>query len=272
MKTRILTALMLLPLAIGAILWLPNGAFAVLMAVLMGIAGWEWGRLARLSERAAYGYALLIAGGGALGWWLTRSSPGLGELLKLTALWWLLATLWVLVYPRGLESGADRRAITAFVGLWVLIPAYIAMVALQGEAAQGPERLLAMFGLIWAADSGAYFAGKSFGKHKLAPQVSPGKTWEGVLGGLAASGLVAWVFATFVFKFGEAGLLRYCGLALAVVAISVVGDLTESMFKRHAGVKDSGNLFPGHGGMLDRADSVFAAAPCYLLGLGLFGL
>ncbi|MDX1496662.1 MAG: phosphatidate cytidylyltransferase, partial [Salinisphaeraceae bacterium] len=133
-------------------------------------------------------------------------------------------------------------------------------------------RLLGLLVIIWAADTGAYFAGRAFGKNKLAPKVSPGKTWEGVAGGLACSALMAWLGGWYVFQLAGLAAAGFVVLGLAVAGISVVGDLSESMFKRHAGVKDSGQIFPGHGGMLDRLDSLTAAAPCYLLGLLLLNI
>lgn len=270
MKTRILTALLLLPLAVGAILFLPNGMFGYVILGLFVVAAWEWARLARLNELTAYGYVLVVALGNYGLWRLLHEQQSLLQpVLMATALWWLIATGWVLVYPKGLAAGSDRRLITSAVGLWALIPAAVSIVILQDR---NPTNLLALFGLIWAADSGAYFAGRSMGKHKLAPRVSPGKTWEGLVGGLLASALVALVFGHWIFDYTGDVLWQYAGLAMLVVLISVVGDLTESMFKRHAGLKDSGNLFPGHGGMLDRADSVLAAAPCYLLGISCLSL
>jgi phosphatidate cytidylyltransferase len=132
----------------------------------------------------------------------------------------------------------------------------------------GVEYLIFTLLIVWAADAGAYFAGKKFGRVKLAPAISPGKTWEGVVGGLLLVAALAAVIA--VWQGVSIGvLLPFC---LAVAAISIVGDLTVSMFKRTAGVKDSGSLFPGHGGVLDRVDSVAAAAPLFALGLGWLGL
>lgn len=273
MKTRILTAAVLLPLAILAIMLLPNLGFSILMAALMAVAAWEWALLARQGERAriAYAMAVLLACLGA-GWLCAENAQMRRLIMWVAALWWLLATVWVMLYPRGLGVGSDRRLLTLVLGLLVMVPAYAALVQLQGMPDNGPLRLLALFALIWAADSGAYFAGRRFGQRKLAPQVSPGKTWEGVYGGLVGSAFAALVFAALLYGTQWQLWWPFALLGVAVAALSIVGDLTESMFKRHAGIKDSGNLFPGHGGMLDRADSLLAAAPCYLLGLALLGL
>ena len=147
----------------------------------------------------------------------------------------------------------------------VLIPAWLALVRLH---AQGPALMLFLLLLVVAADIGAYFAGRHFGRNKLAPRVSPGKTWEGVMGGVVGAAVVALVGVS-IFHVSAA---PFIGLSLVTVLASVVGDLTESLFKRHAGVKDSGSLLPGHGGVLDRVDSVTAAAPIFLVGLERLGL
>lgn len=270
MKTRIVTALLLLPLAVGAVWYLPNDLFAILIAVLMGIGAWEWGGLARLGRAGRLGYTALVWLLCATAWLLSAEAQALRLLLAVAALWWLAATVWVLIYPAGLPQSRPRHVLIGFVGLLVLVPAFVALARLQGTA-EGPLRVLTLFGLIWAADTGAYFAGRSLGRNKLAPAVSPGKTWEGLAGGVLASTLLA-LAAAWLLKLEQAQIGWFLVLAAATVAISVIGDLTESMFKRHAGLKDSGGLFPGHGGMLDRADSMLAAAPCYLLGLMLLGI
>lgn len=272
MKARILTAVLLLPFAIGAVWYLPNTAFALLIAAMFGVGAWEWGRLMQLGAPARTAYLLLVWALCALAWWISADVQVLRLLMGLGALWWLAATVWVLVYPAGLPAGAPRRLLKAGVGLLILVPAFAGIGRLQGLGEMGSARVLVLFSLIWAADTGAYFAGRSFGKTKLAPAVSPGKTWEGVAGGIAASLVVAVLAGGLLFKLQGLQLGWFLALAVLTVAISIVGDLTESMFKRHVGLKDSGQVFPGHGGMLDRTDSMLAAAPCHLLGLMLLGL
>jgi phosphatidate cytidylyltransferase len=159
------------------------------------------------------------------------------------------------------------RALTAVAGLVALLPAWLAMATLWRSEPQGRELLLLSLLVVVAADVGAYFAGHALGRVKLAPRVSPGKTWEGLLGGLAAAALMTSAGALLLGQ----PVARAASLGLAVGAMSVVGDLTESMFKRSAGLKDSGSLLPGHGGVLDRVDSVAAAAPLFLLGAGWLG-
>jgi phosphatidate cytidylyltransferase len=161
-----------------------------------------------------------------------------------------------------LAPGRHNRITATVCGFLALVPAWVALAYLYLSKPAGPEMVLYLLGLVWAADIGAFFAGRTFGRVKLAPRVSPSKTWEGVLGGL--------IFGAVVAALGAAWLkqprLGFICLSVAVVFVSIVGDLTESMFKRYAGVKDSGALFPGHGGVLDRIDSVTAAAPVFLLG------
>jgi phosphatidate cytidylyltransferase len=169
--------------------------------------------------------------------------------------WWLIALLWVMFMPAVINPGS-----AALAGVLVLLPAWLALVRLHQ---MNPQLLLFVLLLVVAADVGAYFAGRSFGKHKLAPRVSPGKTWEGVLGGFAGAMLLASIGCVWL----HLAPLPFVALCAVVFVASILGDLTESMFKRHAGLKDSGTLLPGHGGVMDRIDSVTAAAPIFLLGL-----
>jgi phosphatidate cytidylyltransferase len=162
--------------------------------------------------------------------------------------WWFIAMIWTFFFPTSIPI-----AVRWLAGIFVLVPLYVALMILYDIA---PATLLFALVVIWVADSGAYFAGKKFGRVKLAPKISPGKTWEGVIGGLVAVAL----------------LIVVRSFCLGVASLSVIGDLTVSMFKRDAGVKDSGTLFPGHGGVLDRIDSVAAAAPLFALGVSWVGL
>lgn len=267
MLTRIITAAILLPLVLAAVFMLPADGFAVLIAVALGLGAWEWGGFMRIGKLTRGVYVILQLAG-FYGLWVLRDDAFLRfMLLEAAALWWMAAFIWILLYPRGLPEGQSRTAVKFVIGLFTLQPAFLALSYLQSMGDNGPLRLLVLLAIIWAADTGAYFAGRSFGKHKLAPRVSPGKTWEGVFGGLASGALMALLGAWYVYGLGGAAAAGFVVLGVVIVAVSVIGDLSESMFKRHAGVKDSGNIFPGHGGMMDRVDSLTAAAPCYLLGL-----
>lgn len=233
------------------------------MAVIFSLGGWEWARLSGLQRPPGrLLYAALLAGL-MYGSYLLLQQPGWAAVFLVLALMWLaLALLSVLGYPHssGLWQRAPARAVA---GLFILLPAWAAMVLLHREFGPGYVILLAL--LVWVADIGAYFAGRAFGKQKLAPRVSPGKTWEGVFSGLLLALVVAGV-ATVWLKPLEP-VAAFLLLCLLSVSISVLGDLVESLFKRIADVKDSGGLLPGHGGVMDRIDSLTAAAPMFTLGL-----
>jgi phosphatidate cytidylyltransferase len=262
LRVRILTA-SILGGALLVVLFALSTRWSVLaFAVFMTLGAWEWSGFGGLRGSAArLAYTAAIAALLGLAWLWTRDPAHLLTLLSLACAWWVLAFMWLALAP-----ARHRPALILLCGVPVLVPAFIALARVQVSArgfARGPEMVLWMLLLVFAADIGAYFAGRRFGRHKLAPRVSPGKTWEGAVGGLAAVALVA-LIGTLHF-----GLPVSEGVAFgcAVGIFSVIGDLTESMFKRAAGLKDSGRLLPGHGGILDRIDSVTAAAPLYALGL-----
>jgi phosphatidate cytidylyltransferase len=265
LKTRVATALVLLALLLAVLFWLPPlaGAGFLLAVVLMG--AWEWAAFAGLGAPAArLGYVLATLALCAGGWALASDAAGLARLMQVAALWWGIALLWLSLAPHRIT-----RPAAAIAGLLVLAPAFVGLARLlaQPSPPQGALKLLGMLVIVWAADIGAYFAGRRFGRLKLAPAVSPNKTWEGVLGGV----VLALVVALVVARWSGTPALPFAALALAVVCASIVGDLTESLFKRFAGLKDSGGLLPGHGGVLDRIDSITAAVPFYVLGLGWLG-
>jgi phosphatidate cytidylyltransferase len=188
-----------------------------------------------------------------------------------TCAWWLVVLTWIARFPVGFDDTHPPRWLKAGAGLLV-VPATIGAVALLHGSPDGAWRLLFAFVLVWAADIGAYFTGQALGRHKLAPAVSPGKTWEGVFGGLAWALLVAAAAGAWLFRLEGGAWAPFLLLCVAVVLLSIVGDLGESLLKRQAGVKDSGTLLPGHGGMLDRIDSLLAALPALALGLRWLGL
>lgn len=266
LKQRIITALILLPIALAGFFLLEGGAFALFIAAVVVLGAWEWARLAGFdTQPLRIAYAALVA----LLLYLLHGLPTLAPwVLAVGVLWWAFATFLVLNYPDSSRywGGPPGRLL---IGLLILLPAWQGLVVLkQWQLANW--LILAVMALVWVADIGAYFSGKRFGKRKLAPQVSPGKSWEGLIGGLLLSLLLTvvvgvyrdWSFAEFLMALPAAAL---------VVLISVVGDLTESMFKRQSGIKDSSNLLPGHGGVLDRIDSLTAAVPVFAVLLLLAG-
>jgi phosphatidate cytidylyltransferase len=261
LKQRVITALALAAVALLAIFLLPTSAIMVVLGVLVAAGAWEWSAFpgfTSLAARIAYVGAIVL-GIGIVAALMIRGSD-VSVVLYTAVAWWLVALVWVTTMP-----GHVNRATAALAGLIVLIPAWLALVRLHEH---GPTLMLFVLMLVVAADVGAYFCGRRFGRTKLAPQVSPGKTWEGAIGGFAGAVLVA-VAGAFWFAVPA---LPFVLLSAATAIVSIVGDLTESLFKRHAGVKDSGSLLPGHGGVLDRVDSLTAAAPVFLVGLERLGL
>lgn len=267
MKTRILTAVIAIPFALAAVFYLPNEAFALLMLVVMGIGAWEWGGFLRGGKSSRFFYLAVVLLSCVALWCVMEQPDILLATLLAAAAWWLAASIWVPLYPRGFGGGQPNRLMVGTTGLLVLVPAFVAMVALQGREANGAWQLMVVVTMIWAADTGAYFAGRFLGRHKLAPRVSPGKTWEGAVGGMLAGLLLALAGAQWVYQLEKEVLPAFMLMGAVVLALSIIGDLTESMFKRATDIKDSGSLFPGHGGIMDRIDSLTAAAPCFLLGL-----
>ncbi len=266
LKQRVVTALILAPLAVAAVLFLPTALFALVLALIVGLGAWEWARLAGLvSPKMRQAYVALVIFSLGLVWFALKSQAGLPLLLFVALLWWLVAATWVVRYPASSTVWSTAVWRRGAIGLLVLVPAWAALVGLHGYGEQGPRLILLLMLLIWGADSGAYFAGRKWGKDKLAPRVSPGKSWQGLWGGLATSVLVVLIFSA-LFSIRVEHQLYFIAVCIITVMFSVLGDLVESMFKRDAGVKDSGTLLPGHGGVLDRIDSLTAAAPVFALG------
>ncbi len=277
LKQRLMTAAVLVPLVVWGILRLPTPYLSLVLALFIVQGAWEWTGFMQLKvvwQRLLY-VAVVILGLACI-WFFQQDSFLAGAdtdwlaLPILSLFWWLLATVWVLSYPRTVQRWSSR-AVLVLIGLLVLLPTWLAVVGLHASGEQGPLLVMYLLSLIWVADSGAYFGGRAWGKRKLAPAVSPGKTWEGVGSAMAISTLYAIVAAQVLELPGNLWPV-FVVLSLVTVIFSVLGDLTESMFKRHAGVKDSGTLLPGHGGVLDRIDSVTAAAPVFVVGLWLTGL
>ena len=252
--TRALTAAALLAAFLAALLLLDRAAFAAVVAAIVALSSYEWGRLAGLQSVAAVVYAVTCVA-------LFVSFPGDDVIPVMwgAALFWVLAAPWWLALGMKLQS----RSWLLAAGLVVLVAAGMAMAAMP------PRLLLMTLGLVWVADTAAYLAGRAFGRRKLAPSISPGKTWEGVAGGAVACLIYAIICAMLNPDLGTrvqgAIWVPYLAGAALLCAASIMGDLFESALKRQAGAKDSGALLPGHGGVLDRIDSATATLPLALL-------
>lgn len=265
LKTRIITALILAPIAIGGIFFLPPLGFALFTGAIITLGAWEWANLSGIEGQGGrVAYAAVIAGilYGLL------NVPAVA-VLWLALAWWFVSFLLVRSYPAG-SAGWGSVPARAIMGLLVLLPAWVGLNHLRtgvldfGTVSNSLWAILYVFCVVWVADIGAYFAGRAFGKAKLAPRVSPGKSWAGVWGGLVAVG----VFALLVGLIVSASVPETAFLILASLAtglVSVLGDLLESMLKRFRGVKDSSQLLPGHGGIMDRIDSLTVAIPVFAL-------
>lgn len=264
MRARIVTAMVLATVLFAVLLYAPVWAARALFGLFVAAGAWEWSGFLGVTTRAVrVAYVLLVAALALAARALLADSEHFLRLMQVSAGWWTLALLWVLIAPRQTRSWG-----TALAGPFALVPAWVALTHMVEVWPRGAQWVLFILTLAFAADTGAYIAGRTYGRVKLAPQVSPGKTWEGVVGGMVFAAVVGYAGSRW-FDLLPGGFIPLC---LAAAGFSVVGDLTESMFKRAAGLKDSGRLFPGHGGVLDRVDGVLAATPIMCLGLLWLGM
>lgn len=286
LKLRIITALILAPAAISAIFYLPLVYFAALMLVIIGIGAWEWGPLMGFDTKTRrIGFAsttiILIAAIWSIispaNLWI--SSSQLHEyalaLLWIAVVWWVLSAFLMLSYPNASNFWSKHRSIRGIFGWLTLVPTWVAFMVIrtndyQADTYHGAQLLMFLFLMVWSADIGAYFVGKAFGKNKLMPNVSPGKTLEGFLGGVICACILVSI-AAYQLAWEQDKIITIMLVTVLITTVSVLGDLNESMFKRQAGVKDSGSILPGHGGILDRIDSLTATAPIFALCYAFFG-
>lgn len=258
-KTRVITAFLLLLVLIPAVVWLPQTGWAVLTAAVIALGGWEWGRLARFSATVSQAYAAflfmvlavfsLLCPPQLLHW------PSEETRNAMLLVYGCATILWLLVVPLFLRQRWQISGLGgALLGLVVLVPPWLAIVQFRSL---GTGVLLAVLSIAWVADIAAYLSGRAFGRHKLAPSVSPGKTWEGVLGAVCA----VMVFGFVVGPWQNIPMWLWGAMLVLLTAVSVLGDLFESLLKRLVNIKDSSQLLPGHGGILDRIDSLTAILP-----------
>ena len=258
MKQRIITAVIALLALLGVLFYAPQELALGVIVVVMLAGAWEWSAFLGAQGNAMRAvYVAIIA---ALLAAVTLLEIDATRVFQAALAWWLVALGWTFFFPTPIPA-----VVRWLAGAFVLVPLYLALIVLYQA---GAELLLFALLIVWVADTGAFFAGKFLGRVKLAPDISPGKTWEGVIGGLVAVVLLTLLRTTWA-ETDLAVLVPFC---LAVACLSIVGDLTVSMFKRTSGLKDSGSLFPGHGGVLDRIDSISAAAPLFALGISWVGL
>jgi len=262
LKQRVITAFFLLLVSLTAILFFPVTWFQLFFSMVLCLSAWEWSQLAGLHHRAVrLAYTAWFVP--ILYLLLHVSSQVSKVLLTVSMVGWLFALAFICLYPR--YSQIWKNPILLLVtGCWLLLPCWVAMLLLLQQA-DFVQYILLLLALVAAADIGAFFAGRHFGKHKLALQVSPNKTWEGFAGGILASCAVVWTGTSLLpLNIIDLPMLVIMIGTVLLASVSVVGDLFESMLKRSANVKDSGSLLPGHGGVLDRIDSITAALPLYV--------
>lgn len=265
LSTRIVTAAILIAAVLAALFLLPPRAWALVSLVLIAFGAREWARLVGFEPLSQFLYFFVIVGIGALLLIGSDVSPAAIVL----GVCGIASVFWIFIVPAWLRNRwhLRSRVLGGLVGVIALVPAWLAVAHLQ---ALSPGRLLAAMAIVWIADTAAYFSGRALGRHKLAPEISPGKTWEGVAGGIIAVMIYAIALAVIAPQWlgvtTPAMAFVWVIFAMAVAALSVCGDLFESLQKRQAGVKDSGHLLPGHGGILDRIDALLAAMPLLALG------
>lgn len=267
-KQRVITALVLAPALVALLLFAPSDVVAVVFAAVILTGGWEWSVIAVGDDHKVLrlGYVAAIATGLVAA---ALIEIPLNLYLLVSMLWWATALVIIVVFQRSAGQVSLGKTLKGVACFLILLPSWLLLVRLH-RFENGHYLLLLLFLVIWAADTGAYFAGRWRGKTKLAFYVSPGKTVEGLIGGLIAAGIVAWAGGYFLGQRSDVIVLTVVGVVSA--AMSVIGDLVESYYKRLAGVKDSGSVFPGHGGVMDRIDSLTAAAPVYVGGLYFAGV
>lgn len=273
LNARIITAIILIPLVIAALFFLPPNLFGYVIIVICSLAAWEWSQFIGWTVQIKRIISAVLFGICLLGLQLSfqdlsqlTTEPLIFYILSAGLVWWLVAIILVLTFPTSARFWSQSVIFKILCGVLTILPFYCGMLVLKSvdyhiDNFIGAWWVLYVMLLVWSADSGAYFFGHLFGKHKLAAKVSPGKTLEGMLGGMLTAGIIAWLFSLFVPVLLISKNLLFC--SVIVVIISVFGDLTESMFKRQAGIKNSSHLIPGHGGVLDRIDSLTAAIPVF---------
>ena len=277
LKQRIITALILAPLALFSILFLPIFWFEIAISGVVAIGAYEWANMSGICERPkkilfmAAAFAICISLSFIVDtsviWYQGQLHDLYHGILGVAVVWWIVSLFMVIAYPKYTKFWRESRSVRTVFGLLTLIPTWVAVIALRTslhdvDPFYGASLIFYVLGIVWAADIGAFFVGVKFGRHKLRPNVSPGKSLEGLLGGIAASFAII-AFAALHYQVEPSRIWLHLIIGGVTVAVSALGDLNESMLKRCAGIKDSGKILPGHGGGLDRIDSLTAAFPVF---------
>lgn len=266
LKQRLLTAAILVPITLGVLFFVPPPIFCLLLALVALVGAWEWTTLMEVkqfSARLLYLILMLIAFFNAL-------FIPISLILCVSFIWWLFAAMLIMIYPKGARWWGKSFFWRGLMGVFVLLPCWTALNYIRNQN-DGTYALLFLFILIWGADSAAYFTGKKWGTMKLAPQVSPGKSVQGILGAIVFS-IGITLLMLWMCQISFHGWPWMVALSIITILFSIIGDLFESMLKRRVGLKDSGHILPGHGGLLDRIDSLTAASPIFAFGALLLGM
>jgi len=271
LKQRFITAIILAPLVLCGVFLLEPNNFAWFFAFIIFLAAWEWANLSSIDAPVSKVlYAVLI-----VGLLLLVKDVPIAWILHISVMWWFIASLFVLSFPDTSKYWRSK-IVRCVMGVFVLLPMWKALIYIRSgnfiavDALSTLWLILYMLLLVWVADTGAYFAGKTWGNAKLAPNVSPGKSWAGAWGGIVATMILS-IIASLSIDLNFVQSSQLLLITVITAGVSIMGDLTESMFKRQRGIKDSSNLLPGHGGVLDRIDSLVAAIPVFVFCLILLG-
>lgn len=272
LKHRVITAAILIPLVIWGIFSLSTyPAFSIVIGLFVVLGLLEWCRLIHLEQKYKTSYIIVVLSLCITALFVMQHTFLFALLLIASVVWWGIQIGQLASYDPESKVSDENSLTNAWTGVFLLVPTFAALCGLHQSEGNGPQLVLTLLVLIWSADSGAYFVGKKYGKNKLAPLISPGKTKEGAKGALIVTAIVAFV-AAIILGLSFFQLIFFVLLSQLVVIFSIGGDLLESVYKRRAGVKDSGHLLPGHGGVLDRIDSLMAAASLFTLGVWSMGL
>lgn len=266
LKYRVITALVLIPFVVWSIFNASAQGFTVGLAVVLFISSLEWNNLVAYKNKSSGFIFSIIVTLSFLYLQYLAELEFIQYVIYLSLVWWLMSLPLLFTFPFKSSHLLQKKTAKIIIGFVIILSTFVALNLLRDSQGYGASYVMYLFLIIWIADSGAYFTGRKWGKNKLMPNVSPGKSWEGVAGGMLAS-FIAALFALDILDVSSSQSILFVLLTLITVVYSVIGDLSESMFKRMANVKDSGKILPGHGGILDRIDSLTSGLPVFLAGL-----